>query len=60
MDANDVHKLERHVRHDGVLVVAGMFLGIGVAELLEARFIAGGALFAFGLIVLGLAVTMKR
>jgi len=60
MDANDVHKLERIVRRDGLLVVGGMFLGLGIAELFAASFIAGGSQLALGLILLGIAVKMKR
>ena len=51
---------KRHVRRDGQLVVGGMFLGLAMAELVDVRFVAGAAQLVMGLIVVALAVTMKR
>jgi hypothetical protein len=61
MDADDVNKLEWHIRRDIALVAAGALVGLAIGEMLGLGFnLVGSSALTIGIILLVVAVRMKR
>ncbi len=60
MDANDVRKLERHLRRDIALIAGGALLGLGIDEFIWGVFNIGTVTLVIAALVLVWAWRMKR